>query len=260
MKNRVRAWLARTHGNSATATLAQACRKYLNAYENIGNWDMTWNGELAAIRQILLHCDGEVLDVGANAGQWAESVLPELGNRRLHSFEPVPAVFAKLADQVGNCSNVLLNNFGLGSANAELHLNFSASADTITSLYPLIYNQNDTEVVTCEIRVGDDYVIDRNISMISILKIDVEGMEFEVLRGFERSFAEKRICAVQFEHGPSHIESGHLLRDFINFFEQREFKVFRVMPQGLRAFSYSYDDESFAGRNFMAVQGELFPD
>jgi hypothetical protein len=51
-----------------------------------------------------------------------------------------------------------------------------------------------------------------------LLKIDIEGMETEVLHGFEAILNAGLIQAVQFEHGPYHIVARHFLGDFANLF------------------------------------------
>jgi hypothetical protein len=48
---------------------------------------------------------------------------------------------------------------------------------------------------------------------IDLLKLDTEGAEHLVLRGFDGALARGRIAAVQFEYGRVNAVTGFLLRD-----------------------------------------------
>jgi FkbM family methyltransferase len=218
---------------------------------------MRSNGELRALQAALESFTGDVFDVGANAGQWAEEVIPYLGNKRLHSFEPIPMTYSELIRNIGGSDGIIFNSFGLSSADAEIMLNFSPKATTISSAYDLIFDDNDQTQIACAFRTGDGYVAEYQIDQISLLKIDVEGMEMEVLKGFSESFGRRAISSVQFEHGPSHILSRHFLKDFVDFFELYDFDVFLIFPKSLVRIDYKLRDENFGGQNLLAVRRDL---
>ena len=73
------------------------------------------------------------------------------------------------------------------------------------------------------------------VPSISFLKIDVEGADFTVLRGFERSFLERRVLAVQFEHGEPSVESRTLLRDIVAFLGRVRLNVFPTVSRVSRS-------------------------
>jgi len=255
--NRARALIAASHGNPASAVIAAVAEKYLNAYNNLVNWDMHYNGELRALRFLVNEVDGDVFDVGANAGQWATAMLPYLSDKSLHCFEPVPAVFSKLNTSLSAAPNAKINNIGLGREPAELEMNYSPSVNTITSRYDLVFDRDDQHKITCHISTGDAYILERHIQAISILKIDVEGMEMDVLAGFDRAFCEGKVASVQFEHGEAHILSGHMLKDFVDFFESHGFAVYVVFPRALKPLHYTFSSEGFEGRNFFAIRKDV---
>ena len=61
-----------------------------------------------------------------------------------------------------------------------------------------------------EVQTGDAYCTRHRIERIDLLKIDVEGAEHLVLRGFERMLHERRIEVIQFEYGLANIYTHHL--------------------------------------------------
>ncbi len=97
---------------------------------------------------------------------------------------------------------------------------------------------------------------ERNIAKIDLLKIDTEGAEHLVLRGFGDNLSPDRIPVIQFEYGLINISAKFLLRDFYAFFEARGYQVGKLMPAGVRFRSYQFEDEDFIGPNYVAAAPE----
>ena len=237
--------------------MARAAEKYLRAFNNQQNWDVRANGEAYALRTITTAVAGDVFDVGANEGQWASLALPMIGDRRLHCFEPLPPAFHKIERKFAGLQNVTLNNVGLGREQGSAELNFYPDCSDRTSAYEM----NDgfkKERVTASFLRGDDYVETRQVEQIAFLKIDVEGMEMDVLAGFETTLRRGAIKGIQFEHGPAHVVSRHFLKDFVDFLEPLQYAIFRSYPNALKALEYDFRfDETFVGQNFVAMRPDL---
>lgn len=252
--DKLRAGIAAHRRHPALRVAARAAEKYLRAFNNQWNWDIHVNGEAAALRRILAaKIEGDVFDVGANEGQWAAMALATIGSRKLHCFEAVPATFDRLKKRIGERDNVTLNAFGLGAEARQAEFYFYPASSDRTSAFHL---DDDfmKERVSVPIRRGDDYGREQGVGQIAFLKIDVEGMEIEVLSGFEESLRAGLVKAIQFEHGPAHILSRHFLRDFVEFLGAFDYRVFRCFPNALVALDYDMStDETFAGQNFIAL-------
>ncbi|TCD06858.1 FkbM family methyltransferase [Erythrobacteraceae bacterium CFH 75059] len=258
--DRARGFIASRHGGFIASRLATVAEKYLKAYNNLGNMNMACNGEVRALRHVLARVPGDIIDAGSNEGQWAGAVLPFVtGDRTVHCFEPVPQTFARLADALGGRPRVRLNNAGLGAREGSFTLNFNPSVSEVTSAYPLVDHHGGACSVECRVTTGDLYLAEHGIAEIALLKIDVEGMEAECLAGFEDAFGAARIASVQFEHGPSHVHSGHTLKYFKDWFEERGFVLFRIFPRRLEPLRYELRRESFEAQNLLAVRRDLLP-
>ena len=61
---------------------------------------------------------------------------------------------------------------------------------------------------------GDDYADGHGITHIDFLKVDAEGADHLVLRGFERLLRAGRIDVVQFEYARFALTTHFLLADF----------------------------------------------
>jgi FkbM family methyltransferase len=239
--------------------VASGAEKYLRAYNNVWNWNFRYNGEANALRTITAIVTGEVLDVGANEGQWASMALEYINDKRLHCFEAVPQVFEILKKNVGQHTNATLNNYGLGSKRGSVEFWFYPDSSDQSSRYGDELNDGfKKEKINVRIVPGDEYVSQEKIEEIAFLKLDVEGMEMEVLEGFASCLQAGVIKAIQFEHGPVHVMTRHLLKDFLDLFGAYSYTVFKLFPETLVKLDYDLEkDESFAGRNFLAVHSQL---
>jgi FkbM family methyltransferase len=256
LRNRVTSLISRHYGNLPFSAITAVCEKYLRAYYNAANWDIPLNGEGYAISFVLDKFDGDVLDVGANFGDWAIAALPHLRpGQKIHCFEVVPQLRETLAENLKPWgSSVVINDFGVGANDGSEQINFDQSVHTITSKFPLIYSDASPCVITARICTGDTYLRAAEIRRVAMIKVDVEGMEMEVSSGFSDSFAQGMVSAVQFEHGPSHVLSGHTLRDFVSFFEQIGFEVYEMFPNKVIKLEYRFSKENYDGRNFLALK------
>ena len=104
---------------------------------------------------------------------------------------------------------------------------------------------------------GDKYCAEHGIAHIDLVKIDVEGMERQVLKTDLRTcLARNAIDLVQFEYGRANILNEFLLRDFHAFFEQRGYVVGKLYPNYVDFRGYDLADEDFAGPNFLACRSD----
>lgn len=249
----VRAKIAAKRDMPLLRLIARISEKYLRAFNNQSNWDVRVNGEAHALQTITAAIAGDVLDVEANEGQWASMALDVIGNRRIHCFEVMPVAFQRLEQKIGNRENAVVNDFGLGATERRIDVYFYPSSTDRTSAF---YLNDGFEKVPTSVSIvrGDDYVADRGISQVSFPKIDVEGMEMDVLNGFEVSLRRGIIKGIQFEHGASHVASRHFLGDFVKFLDQFGYTVFRCYPNDLQQMNYEpWRDETFVGQNFIAI-------
>jgi len=136
--------------------------------------------------------NNSILDVGANIGNHSIQFSKKFD--KILSFEPHKRIFEILSSNVKQFKNIECFNFGLGKKNCQINLfedsqNFGASSST---------NNSETKSHSkIEIKKLDDFFSNMT-QKISLIKIDVEGMEYDVLLG-AKNIIEKNKPIICFE-------------------------------------------------------------
>ena len=159
-----------------------------------------------------------VVDVGANIGYY--TLLMAKNKAFVHSYEPEPKNFDLLQ------KNVILNNF---SSNVQLynkavsdyigHSKFILS-DHSTGQHKLEFNRFGTKSINVD-------VVKIELEKIDFAKIDVEGQEYNVLKGM-KNLPNKML--IEF-NSINLKESGTNYNDFLNFLNKYTIK--EISDKGL---------------------------
>lgn len=167
-----------------------------------------------------------VFDVGANIGQSAREFASAWPEAKILSFEPVPSSFAKLCETARSLPQVTPHNLGFGrhSGTAEM-TNMPHSVQN-----RIVAPGDDTPTQTVQILRGEAFCTDHGIRRISYLKIDTEGHDLEVLKGFGRML--KRVDFVQVEAGMNPYNKTHVpFEALTSFLTKRGFLLFHIFEQ-----------------------------
>jgi FkbM family methyltransferase len=216
-------------------------------------YDMAANGEGLLLERTSDLGYRTLFDVGANRGHWTLAARRAQPAARIHCFEIVPSTFELLRATLAGQEGVELNPFGLSEQDGEVEV-FATTDTAISSLYDW---GNPTAVRTlCRVMRGDSYCAERGIERVDILKIDTEGAEALVLKGFSGMLAAGRIGLVQFEYNRGAIESHFLLRDFHAFFGAHGYAVGKLTGDGVLFREYHHSQEDFVGPNCVACRAD----
>lgn len=224
---------------------------------NYCNVDIEHNGELGVLKRLLGRNESTVIfDVGANAGQYYGCVRKILGpSVVIHAFEPSKEAYRLLGGKCDGDSSVFINNHALGSSPGKATLHCNTPGGSGSSIHRkdfpnAVHDYPLTESI--EVLTLDDYVANHPVPEISLLKIDVEGFELEVLRGATRSLREGLIKRIQFEFGEGSVNSGTHFKSFFELLSD-QFRLYRVVADGLRPIDrYSLVLEQFVTANYYA--------
>lgn len=126
-----------------------------------------------------------ILDVGANKGQFQKAANYLFPNAIIHSFEPIPELF-NLLQRKKHAKN---SNYNKALGNEIGKLEFNQNEYNHSSSFFEISNENKnfpsskTKKIEVQIDTLDNIIHTFEIKRPSLLKLDVQGYEMEVLKG-----------------------------------------------------------------------------
>jgi FkbM family methyltransferase len=181
--------------------------------------------EAFAIQRRLVRSERAVIaDVGAHVGQTAKSYRTLFPQATIHSFEPFPASFDTLARTLEGDPGAHAHALALGAAPGRGSLNVNRSSAT-NSLLPSdarahsywgrdLLDTNST--IDVRITTLDVFCAEQSIPHLDILKLDVQGSEFEVLTGAAGLLQRQAIDLVYMEMitAPTYV-GQHDLHDYL---------------------------------------------
>lgn len=132
-----------------------------------------------------------IVDVGANIGQFAEEIRPDLPDAFMYSFEPLKDCYDTLVETFKDDKNFKAFHMALGDANEEVTMHRSAyspsssilkMAQSHKELYPYTKKSSDEKIT---VRRLDDLkeLNPNNLEKEILVKIDTQGFEDRVIRG-----------------------------------------------------------------------------
>lgn len=201
-----------------------------------GESELEKNGEIELLQRLNKEKKDKkiVFDVGANIGDYSKNCLKYLENTEIYAFEPSKKTFNELKKNLRN-TKVKIFNFGFGEKKEKKDLFYDKETSGLASLYnrKLEYRKIFfTKKEKIEIETIDSFCKKNSIQRIDLLKIDVEGNEFNVLKGAKKMLKNKKIKGIQFEFGGCDIDSRIFFRDFWEMLH-KDYNFYRIIKGGI---------------------------
>jgi FkbM family methyltransferase len=197
-----------------------------------------------------------LLDIGANKGDYSKELLRYFPNTRIYAFEPGSYTFNQLKANLSNDSNIIFENLALGKLGRKSTLFYDQEGSGLASLSNRSVSHlgisfdlsEEVTVITLH-----EWAAQKNLLGTIVMKLDVEGLEMDVLDGcFE--ILEKQVAIVQFEFGGANLDSRTYFKDFWNKFTEAKFAIHRLTPNGTQKIhEYSELDEYPFNTTYYAV-------
>jgi FkbM family methyltransferase len=201
------------------------------------------------------------IDIGAYHGLYTIVAAKKLGKQgQLLAFEPSQRERRRLRFhlRLNRISTVRLEPYGVGSRSEKVGLFTVISGFTSMNSLRRPAIQAPVKEVLVEIVQLDEYLKQKAIRQIDVIKIDTEGGELEVLSGLQRSLTYRRpliICEVlDWVTQPW----GYRAREIVSCLKQCDYHWFEFRPDGT-IFCHEQKDNYPDLRNYLAVPKEKLP-
>lgn len=173
---------------------------YWGQFSSFIDWQVFYFGgyslmEMDLLASIINGNSGWVaVDVGANNG--VHSLFLSKLCRHVHAFEPFPPVAEKLRRRIfdNSIKNITLHSIALGARNESRSFYSSTNSNEGIGTFDVETRTIKDKALygTLEIRLGDSYFEILGIDKVDLIKIDAEGMEFDVLNGLQKTIERFR--------------------------------------------------------------------
>jgi len=210
---------------------------YISAYSYIEYTILstgTYEEEINKLIRISLKNGGNALDIGGNIGLQSIRMSQCAGpTGKVIAFEPLNYLQEKFR------RNILLNN----ALNVELLpyalSNKESEADFVVNInswnqgtFSLNSKESGTEIQRVYIKVADELPEVQNLTALDLVKIDVEGFEYQVLLGLHQTLLKHRPRII-FEFDQNYWENnGQKISECYAFLKSMEYTLYQIASFG----------------------------
>ena len=201
-----------------------------------------------------------VIDIGAHKGETIDLFLNNFKVSKIFSFEPNRQLFNDLIKKKYNSEKIILSNLGVGEMAEKKELNIlkDTSSSTLNSINEnseyfkrkkkimdfFMPNENFfQEKQTVNICNLSEFIKNKDIKKIDVLKIDTEGYEFNIVKGINEKDL-KNINFIYFEHHYDlMINKSYKFSDINELLIRNNFqKKYKLRMKFRKSFEYIYEN------------------
>lgn len=240
-------------------------KMYQDPHQPLGfiNYDLIINGlwepsETNYFIQAIKEND-TVLDIGANLGYFTLLFARQVGSLgKVYAFEPEPNLFSLLQKNVkiNHYQNVTLINKAVSSQNSSLKLYLSENNIGDHRIYDAADGRKFQEINSIKL---DDYFAN-DIPEIQLIKMDIQGAEYEALLGMTNLIRQNKTLEIVTEFSPYHLKfAGVEPKQYLELLEKLGFTIYLLQEDGiekadLQSLIENYPSDIEGGTNLICRQ------
>lgn len=228
-----------------------------------GSNEMRLNGE-ELVQSVVLsavppHSTAAILDVGANIGEWTSRLRRRASQMgvavQVHAFEPCSGTYEALVESVaaaGQGGAVTTVRKACSSRCGKAVLEVVADGSGVNTLVHGA-NRLPSRAESVDLITIDAFCQASRIESITLMKVDAEGHDLEVLRGAFGMFQSRAIGVAQFEYNQKWVYARAFLRDCFDYLHPLGYELGKVTRRGIEFYdSWSPLLENFREVNYIA--------
>ncbi len=198
----------------------------------VGGRNIRESGEEYIIKNLLSkEINPVIFDVGAQGGEYVDSILHNNNKASIYAFEPCLRDFQTLEKHFVN-QRIKLLNIAFGEKIGTETLYFPQNVSGLSSFFKDSSEKGLSEIVKMD--TIDNFCRSNNIKYVTLLKLDTEGYELSCLKG-SREMLQK-IKYVQFEMSLGSRNARAYFKDIFDLL--KDYKIYRILRDGLTEIKY----------------------
>ncbi len=138
-----------------------------------------------------------MVDIGAHIGSETVLLGSKLASGRVYSFEPTPAILPHLKANIS--INNLIDKVTVESMAISDHNGYTKFYLSTESEVNSLHKHKGSKEISIQTITLDKYASVHDIQHVNLLKIDVEGHEYAVIRGSKSLLTKHKIDVIVFE-------------------------------------------------------------
>ena len=205
-----------------------------------------------------------LLDIGAHQGESVNLFVNNFSVNSIYSFEPSLNNYNKLKKNILNYSkkfkkiNFKIYNYGFGEKKTDLILNQTAESSSSTfnkiNINSKYYNKKISYIknykkpffseTLSKIDTLDNFFKENKISSVDLIKIDTEGYEYSILKGFIENFHKAKFIFFE-HHYDNMIIKNYTFLNVNELLKKNNFvKIYKSRMPFRKTFEYIYVNQS----------------
>lgn len=202
--------------------------------------------------------DAILFDVGAYKGEWTIYAKQKTPSAYFYLFESNSMLCDDLI-KTFKPKEAFICNFLVSESNGlKSFYRCAGTADEMSSSYKRkIFSQVHTiEEKVKSVSIGE-FCSYSTVNSIDFLKIDVEGAEFDVLKGCDYMLSMKSIRFIQVEYGGTYPDAGITFKEVITFVNQYGYNVYELIDDKLQLITADTFVEDYRFANFLITHIDI---
>lgn len=176
-----------------------------------------------------------VIDVGAHIGEYTLLGAKLVGDKGfIISVEPDHYTVKSLKENIilNDFKNCLVLEKAVGEKAETKSLYKVSEEDVYGYLDPYVLNKKLMKHSEIEVTTIDEIILSKNLNLVNLLKIDVEGFEYEVLLGCNDALKKNKIKKIIIELHPKYLKYKGINEDLIyTFLKKHGFKIKKIQEK-----------------------------
>jgi len=167
------------------------------------------NGDYTKRLDYSLNSDSVVVDLGGYRGDFANNIYSKF-NCNVYVFEPFKEFYDVIAGRFNSNEKIRAFNYGISDKTSTQEFYFCNDGSSLVEVQRFSEEEN-MPVSSVEVRSFSEVYEELNFDVIDLLKINVEGSEYEILENiFENNYTTKiKNFQIQFHPEPPGAEEAY---------------------------------------------------